>query len=118
MIRIYLLLSVIFFTGCSVNTNNTGTTNTADVKIIRVEPRFPKRALRKKIYKGSVKLGFDVDEQGKTTNIHIIDSIPKVVFDKSAVRALSQWTYYPKIVDGSPVVRKGLWVRLDYSSSK
>lgn len=63
---------------------------------------------------GFVLLSFDIDEAGKPINIRVIDSEPKLIFDKSAMSALSKWKYKPKVVDGVAVIQKNLKVQLDF----
>lgn len=63
---------------------------------------------------GWVRLTFDIDTQGIPQNIVIVESQPKNVFDKEAIRALKKWSYKPKIVDGQPVVQKDMEVLLEF----
>tara|TARA_B110000881_G_scaffold184804_1_gene172718 strand:- start:70 stop:477 length:408 start_codon:yes stop_codon:yes gene_type:complete len=66
----------------------------ADKKsMIRVEPRYPRKAARKGI-SGYVKMLFDISNEGKPANIQVIESFPKKTFEQVSVTALSKW-YYP-----------------------
>lgn len=85
--------------------------------IVRIEPKYPRNAVKQRI-EGWVQLSFDIDKAGKPTNIKVVKAQPQQVFDKSAIKALSKWTYQPKIENGVPTVRKGLSVQLDYSLRK
>jgi len=60
--------------------------------VTRIEPRYPLQAAQEGI-SGYVQLRFDVDGQGKVSNVRVITSSPERVFDKEAVRALEQWEY-------------------------
>lgn len=82
--------------------------------IVRVEPRYPPAAARDGI-EGWVQLRFTIDETGGVTDIEIIDSQPRRVFDQEARRALARWRYAPKIVDGRPQRQEGLTVQLDFN---
>lgn len=62
--------------------------------IVRIEPRYPQEAAQKRI-EGFVKLQFDVDADGKTQNIRVIEAQPEKVFEKESVRALERWRYQP-----------------------
>jgi TonB family protein len=55
-------------------------------------PKYPVYAALNGI-EGYVRLEFDISENGKTTNINVIESFPGNVFDKVAVIALSGWQY-------------------------
>lgn len=81
--------------------------------IHRVEPLYPQSAVENE-QEGSVILKFDIDEEGATDNIVIVDSKPEGVFDDSAYTALKQWQFKPAISNGKPLRQSGLLVQLDY----
>jgi len=58
----------------------------------RTAPIYPDRAIDRNI-EGWVEMSYTVIETGKVTNIEVIDSLPKVIFNRAAVVALSKWTY-------------------------
>ena len=60
--------------------------------LTRVEPKYPIQAA-KAHQSGFVKLKFDISPSGAVSNVSVIESSPKAVFDKSAVTALQQWRY-------------------------
>ncbi len=62
---------------------------------------------------GYVILQFDISKEGKPINIEVIESKPKRIFDREAIRQLKTWKYKPKIVDGVAVIQKGFKVQLD-----
>ncbi len=76
--------------------------------LTRVEPKYPKAAVEAK-QNGFVKLKFDISKKGKVSNVKVIKSSPKGVFDKSAVIALKQWVYKE-----SKKGAKGAKVQLDF----
>jgi protein TonB len=63
---------------------------------------------------GWVQMSFSIDTLGGVTDIKVIDSQPKRIFDREAKKALAKWKYKPKIVDGKPIVQTGLTVQLDF----
>lgn len=85
--------------------------------MVRTDPQYPVDAARDGI-EGYVALSFGVSASGQVTDIEIIEAEPKRVFDRAAKRALSNWRYQPKKVDGTAVAMSGLQVRLDFTLAK
>jgi len=85
--------------------------------IIRVNPKYPMEASRKGI-EGWVQLAFDINTLGEVINVKVIDSAPKRVFDKAAVRALRKWKYRAKSVEGKQVSQHNFSVQLDFTMAK
>lgn len=81
--------------------------------IKRVEPTYPASAISEN-QEGYVVMEFDITETGTTANIKVIDSSPKGVFDDSAMTALKEWHYKPRIQGGQALRQTGLLVQLDY----
>jgi protein TonB len=79
----------------------------------RVDPTYPPEASRDGV-EGWVKLGFTVSASGAVTDIKVLDSEPKRVFDRAARRALKKWKYKPKLDGGKPVSQSGMVVVLDF----
>lgn len=64
-----------------------------DIKaIVRINPQYPVEAAENKI-EGFVHMVFDVNTQGRVSNIRVIESSPKGTFDQNAKYALSRWKY-------------------------
>ena len=70
--------------------------------IVRIEPRYPAQAARDGIT-GYVKLKFIVNAYGSVNNVEVIESVPEVIFDRQAIKAVQKWKYKPSIVDGKAV---------------
>lgn len=81
--------------------------------IVRINPRYPPAAARDGL-EGWVMLRFTIDETGGVTDVEVINSEPRRVFDQEARRALLRWKYKPKVVDGKPVRQPGQTVQLDF----
>jgi protein TonB len=81
--------------------------------LARVNPQYPLAALRRGV-EGWVLLEFTVTAAGAVTGVVVVDSEPPSVFDRAALRAVRQWRYRPKIVDGAPVQRPGVRVKLSF----
>ena len=75
--------------------------------LVRIPPRYPERALSRGV-EGWVLVQFNVTPEGEVVNAEIIDGEPKGMFDRSAIRAVENWKYQPKIVDGKPAPRFGV----------
>ena len=63
----------------------------------RVEPQFPREALRKGT-SGRVIAHVVVSPAGTVTEVRIIQSNPPRLFDREVIRALSQWKFNPEPV--------------------
>ena len=107
---ILALISLVLFMGCSSTPlperSNAALQETAN-------PTYPIYAARNKI-EGYVQMSFDISESGNPINIKVQKSVPEQIFDKAAIKALSNWKYAPKVVNGVPVEQKDLEVRLDF----
>lgn len=60
----------------------------------KVNPKYPRRAKMKK-QAGSVQLAFDIDKTGLVSNVKVLDSNPKGVFEKNSIRAIQKWKFKP-----------------------
>jgi protein TonB len=61
--------------------------------IFRVEPVYPKEAIRGGVESGRVLCRLQIDEKGNVTDVRVVESQPPRVFDKEVIRALSQWKF-------------------------
>ncbi|AOT11192.1 energy transducer TonB [Pseudoalteromonas luteoviolacea] len=61
-----------------------------------------------------VQLIFDVNEQGHTENIAVIESSHNGFFDNKAIEAIKKWKYRPKVVDGKAVKKVGEKAQLEF----
>lgn len=64
--------------------------------IFRVEPVYPREAIKDNIAGGKVVARLQVDEKGLVTSVTIVEANPRRVFDREVVRALSQWKFQPE----------------------
>lgn len=91
--------------------------NSQVMPLHRIEPKYPARALKRKI-EGYVVMRFSIDTTGKPTDIEVVEADPKGVFDREATRALLMWKYQPQVVDGKAVKREGQTVKLEFKLQK
>lgn len=80
----------------------------------KVDPTYPLAAFLSEL-EGYVQFIFDIDEQGVPQNIRVTKSVPEGVFDSSALRALEQWRFMPRVIDGQAVVQPEQTVQLDFT---
>lgn len=85
--------------------------------LYRVEPRYPAQAVRRGA-EGYVVMRFTIDETGRTQDIEVTDAKPRRMFEREAIRALRQWKYQPKVIDGKAVAQQGQTVTLEFKISE
>ncbi|MCE0492513.1 energy transducer TonB [Vibrio salinus] len=85
--------------------------------VYRVEPNYPTRALRRNI-EGYVIVQFDINEEGRPFNVRVIESKPKNIFNREALRAVKRWKYQPSIDNGQPSVVKGQQTKVEFRIAK
>lgn len=71
----------------------------------RVNPTYPPQALRSRT-EGWVELSFTITTDGNVEGVEVVNSEPRRIFDRDAIRALSQWKFSPRIEGGKPVAAK------------
>ena len=73
--------------------------------VYRVGPAYPPLAASEGL-EGNCSFRFDVDAQGEILALRFLDC-PKAFRDATRF-AVSQWRYAPKLIDGKPVIRRGI----------
>ncbi|MGF1606236.1 MAG: energy transducer TonB [Rhodothalassiaceae bacterium] len=83
--------------GCS------GSLDSAEARLVhRVEPVYPAQAYAEGL-EGYVLLEFTISEDGVPTEIKVVQSEPRGVFDAAAIAAVEQWRYQPRLRLGRAV---------------
>lgn len=72
------------------------------IALVQPKPRYPSQALSRKI-EGWVMVKFNITKEGTVDSVEVVDSNPKGVFEREAVRAAWRYKFKPKLVDGKPV---------------
>lgn len=90
-----------------------GNTDSDMVPIVKVAPQYPRDAAMKGL-EGYVQLNVDIQTDGSVSNVRVVNSVPRRVFDRAAVRAASKYKYRPPVVDGKPQVVKNHGVQIDF----
>ncbi len=76
------------------------------VNLVRVSPVYPARALAMGL-EGHVIVQFDVDASGRVVNAVVIESSHSV-FEKEAIRAAERFRFKARVVDGVPLMSRGI----------
>ncbi len=72
------------------------------IPLLRMEPIYPRAAARAG-KEGWVKVVFTITAEGGVVDASVVESSPRRVFDRSALRAIRKWRFQPRLVDGKPV---------------
>ena len=83
------------------------------IPLVRIPPQYPRRAQQLGI-EGWVLLEFTITPAGTVTDAEVIDSEPRRVFDRAALRAIERYKYKPKIENGQPVARTGMQIVIEF----
>lgn len=83
------------------------------VPLVRVDPQYPPRAKQRGI-EGYVDIEFTIGPAGTVQDPKVIGADPQGVFDQNALRAVRRWRYNARMVDGEPVARHGVKVRIRF----
>ncbi len=83
------------------------------VPMVRVPPQYPEKALQRGI-EGRVLIEFTISKSGAVKNPKVIAYEPSKIFNKAALKAVSQWKYNPKILNGKAVEQKGIRIAIPF----
>ena len=83
------------------------------VPMVRVPPQYPERALQRGI-EGRVLIEFTISKSGAVKNAKVIAAEPSSIFNKAAIKAVEQWKYNPKIVNGQAVEQVGVRIAIPF----
>ena len=78
-----------------------------------MNPQYPREAAMKGL-EGFVQVVVDIQTDGSVANVRIVNSNPRRVFDRAAVRAASKYKYRPQIRDGKAQVVKDWGIQIDF----
>ncbi len=82
--------------------NGYGVGDSDIVPLVRAEPRYPQQAKARKL-EGYVRVRLVIDETGSVDDVEVIESEPRGVFEREAIRAAWRCKFSPKQVDGQAV---------------
>ncbi len=75
------------------------------VPLVRIAPRYPRKAAMSK-KEGWVTLAFTITKTGTVKDAKVIDSKPRRLFDRAALKAILKWKFKPRVVDGKAMERE------------
>ncbi|MEL7296494.1 MAG: energy transducer TonB [Pseudomonadota bacterium] len=74
------------------------------IPIVMIQPQYPREALLDGT-EGWVKLGFTIEADGSVSDVEVLESQPRRIFDRAARQALYKWKFKPRVVDGQAIAR-------------
>ena len=85
--------------------SNSPTINPDALPLASLDPDYPRQAVNQD-QSGWVKLRFTVTEQGTVDDIRVIEAKPKGVFEQAAIRAVREYRFRPRMVNGNAVPQR------------
>ena len=88
------------------------------VRNVQVPKTYPLPPIGEEIGKtipGSISLKYDVDLNGQTINIEVIESVPVGIIDQEAIKVINRVIYRPRYIDAEPQLTEGLNIRHEYN---
>lgn len=81
--------------------------STGVIPLERIPPKYPARAANRHI-EGWVKIEFTITTSGTVENAVVVEAEPAEIFDEAALKAINQWTFKEKIVNGVAVEQRAV----------
>ena len=75
------------------------------VPVFLMQAQYPREAALDGT-EGWVKLAFTIERDGSVSDVEVVESYPRRVFDSAAVAAMYKSKFKPRVVDGVPVARR------------
>lgn len=97
-------------------TMGAGKVSSSVIPLVRIPPRYPMRAARRKI-EGWVKVEFTITENGTVKDAVVVDAQPADIFNRAALQAIAKWKFKAKIIDGEAFEQRAIQV-LQFKLSK
>lgn len=77
-----------------------------DPQLVEAEaPDYPRAAQRRQI-QGYEIVKYAINSHGSVGEVEVVESVPEGIFDRSVVRALSDWVYAPSDAGFTEVERR------------
>jgi protein TonB len=81
--------------------------STSVIPLERIPPKYPARAANRHI-EGWVKIEFTITTNGTVEDAVVVEAQPGEIFDDAALKAINQWTFKEKIVNGVAVEQRAV----------
>ncbi len=81
--------------------------STGVIPLERIPPKYPARAANRHI-EGWVKIEFTITTTGTVENAVVVEAEPAEIFDEAALKAINQWVFKEKIVNGVAVEQRAV----------
>ena len=81
--------------------------STGVIPLERIPPKYPPRAADRHI-EGWVKIEFTITTDGNVENAVVVEAEPAEIFNDAALKAINQWTFKEKIVNGVAVEQRAI----------
>ena len=75
--------------------------------LVRINPRYPQRALRARI-EGRVVVELTIEADGTVSDPRIVEADPPGMFERAVLRTVRSWNFAPKMVNGKAVARRAV----------
>ncbi len=83
------------------------------IPLVRIQPHYPEAAMRRQI-EGRVLVSFRISASGSVENARVIAAEPSDIFNAAALKAVAEWRYEPRIVNGVPVEQKDIRISMPF----
>lgn len=83
------------------------------VPIVVIQPDYPRRAVDEGL-EGWVKFEMNIDSNGRPYEVKVIEAQPKRVFESSARKAIYQWKFKPRMVDGKATTQHNMHYTMEF----
>lgn len=74
------------------------------IPLVRIDAMYPRKALQKRL-EGFVTARLEINAQGSVDKVTVVDSKPRGVFEREAIRALYKYRFKPKMLHGEAVAQ-------------
>jgi protein TonB len=75
------------------------------IPMVQIPPAYP-RGPKQAGIEGYVTMAVTIRPDGTVSDVSVLESKPRRLFDKAAVDAMKRWKFRPKVVDGNPVSQR------------
>ena len=86
------------------------------IPLVQVKPIYPMRAASRRI-QGWAKVEFIITETGTVREPKVVESKPRRIFDRAAIKAILKWKFKPKVIEGRPVEQRATQI-LEFKLNK